>query len=191
MGSVASRWLVPAVVVITGASVAAGMVGRTVYSRPAEAKGEPVVPSSSVSGAALPGGSEVRLSPDSFTHPDRTSVQKVLQKYFDAINERDFAGWRGVVSARRASQAVEKTWLAAYETTQDGGVVVQRVESDVVARRLRVLISFVSTQDVSKAPVAMPEPCIRWRVVYVMVWEGGELKVDEAPENRTPQMEKC
>lgn len=191
MGSVASRWLVPAVVVITGAAVAAGMVGRTIYSRPAEAKGEPVVPASSVSGAALPGIREVRLSPDSFTHPDRTAVQRVLQKYFDSINARDFAGWRGVVSARRASQAVEKTWLAAYETTQDGGVVVQRVESDVVARRLRVLISFVSTQDVSKAPVALPEGCIRWRVVYVMVWEGGELKVDEAPENRTPQMEKC
>ncbi len=81
--------------------------------------------------------------------------------------------------------------MAAYESTRDGGMVVQRIESDVVGRRLRVLISFVSTQDVAKAPVALPERCIRWRVVYVMVWEGGELKVDEAPENRTPQMEKC
>jgi hypothetical protein len=190
VGSMASRWLVPAVVVITGAAVAAGMVGRTFYSRPEEAKGSPVVPSSSVAGP-MPGSSEVRLSPDTFTHPDRITIQAVLQKYFDAINSRDFAGWVEVVSARRASQAVEKTWRAAYETTQDGGMVVQRVESDVVARRLRVLISFVSTQDVAKAPVAMPEPCIRWKVVYVMVWEAGELKVDEAPENRTPQMEKC
>ncbi|MEU0883188.1 hypothetical protein ABZ345_31650 [Lentzea sp. NPDC005914] len=181
----------PAVVVITGAAVAAGMVGRTVYSRPAEAQGEPVVPSSSVSGEPLPGVAQVRLSPDSFFHPDRTAVQAVLQKFFDAINARDFAAWRSVVSSRRVSQAVESTWTAAYETTRDGGVVVQRIESDVVARRLRVLISFVSIQDVAKAPVALPERCIRWRVVYVMVWEGGELKVDEAPENRTPQMEKC
>ncbi|MCP2200652.1 hypothetical protein [Lentzea flava] len=181
----------PAVVVITGAAVAAGMVGRTVYSRPAEAKGEPVVPVSSVSGAAVPGTTEVRLSPDSFSHPDRTDVQAVLQKYFDSINRRDFGLWRSVVSARRVSQTVQKTWLADYETTLDRGMVVQRVESDVVLRRLRVLISFVSTQDVAKAPVALPESCIRWRVVYVMVWEGGELKVDEAPENRTPQMEKC
>ncbi len=191
MGSVASRWLVPAVVVITGAAVAAGMVGRTVYSRPAEAKGEPVVPSTSVSGAPLPGIPEVRLSTDSFSHPDRLVVQSVLQKFFDSINARDFAAWRSVVSSRRVSQAVESTWAAAYETTKDGGMVVQRIESDVVGRRLRVLISFVSTQDVAKAPVALPEGCIRWRVVYVMVWEGGALKVDEAPENRTPQMEKC
>ena len=191
MGSVASRWLVPAVVVITGAAVAAGMVGRTVYSRPAEAQGEPVVPSSSAVGEPLPGPALVRLSPDSFTHPDRTAVQAVLQRYFDAINARDFAGWLEVVSSRRASAAVESTWTAAYESTRDGGMVVQRIESDVVGRRLRVLISFVSTQDVAKAPVALPERCIRWRVVYVMVWEGGELKVDEAPENRTPQMEKC
>lgn len=191
MGSVASRWLVPAVVVITGAAVAAGMVGRTIYSRPAEAKGEPVVPSTSVSGAPLPGSAEVRLSPDAFTHPDRTSVQTVLQKFFDSINARNFGAWREVVSSRRVSQAVESTWAAAYETTRDGGMVVQRIESDVVGRRLRVLISFVSTQDVAKAPVGLPEGCIRWRVVYVMVWEGGELKVDEAPENRTPQMEKC
>ncbi|MGW4209638.1 hypothetical protein ACWEIJ_16735 [Lentzea sp. NPDC004789] len=191
MGSVASRWLVPAVVVITGAAVAAGMVGRTIYSRPAEAKGEPVVPSTSVSGAPLPGSTEVRLSPDAFTHPDRTSVQAVLQKFFDSINARNFGAWREVVSSRRVSQAVESTWAAAYETTRDRGMVVQRIESDVVGRRLRVLISFVSTQDVAKAPVGLPEGCIRWRVVYVMVWEGGELKVDEAPENRTPQMEKC
>ncbi|WP_434448618.1 hypothetical protein [Lentzea sp. E54] len=190
MGSVASRWLVPAVVVITGAAVAAGMVGRTVYSRPAEAKGSPAVPSSSVAGP-LPGSPEVRLSPDSFTHPDRTSVQRVLQTYFDSINARDFTAWRSVVSARRVSVTTEAGWLAAYESTRDGGMVVQRVESDVVARRLRVLISFVSTQDVAKAPPALPEPCIRWRVVYVLVWERGELKVDEAPENRSPQMEKC
>jgi hypothetical protein len=186
----ASRWLVPAVVVITGAAVAAGMVGRTVYSRPAEAKGSPVVPSTSVAGP-LPGSAEVRLSPDAFTHPDRTSVQTVLQKYFDAINARDFSVWRGVVSARRVSTTAESTWMADYETTRDGGMVVQRVESDVVGRRLRVLISFVSTQDVGKAPPALPEACVRWRVVYVMVWEDGELKVDQAPESRMPQMEKC
>ena len=125
MGSVASRWLVPAVVVITGAAVAAGMVGRTVYSRPAEAKGEPVVPVSSVSGSALPGTREVRLSPDSFTHPDRTAVPRVLQKYFDAINDRDFVGWRAVVSARRASQAVENLnrlldLPASYSLVQEG-----------------------------------------------------------------------
>ncbi|MFD9704411.1 hypothetical protein [Lentzea sp. NPDC059081] len=189
MGSVASRWLVPAVVVITGAAVAAGMVGRTVYSRPAEAKGAPVVPSSSV--GPLPGSAEVRLSPDSFTHPDRTSVQRVLQGYFDSINARDFAAWRSVVSARRVSVTPEAGWVAAYDTTRDGGVVVQRVESDVVGRRLRVLISFVSTQDVAKAPPLLPEACIRWRVVYVLVWEGGALKVDDAPESRVPQMARC
>jgi hypothetical protein len=182
---------VPAVVVIAGAAVAAGMVGRTVYLRPAEANGEPVVPATSVTGAELPGTTEVRLSPDSFSHPDRTAVQAVLQKYFDSINRRDFGLWRSVVSARRVSQTAQKTWLTDYETTLDRGMVVQRIESDVVLRRLRVLISFVSTQDVAKAPAALPEPCVRWRVVYVMVWEGGELKVDEAPENRTPQMEKC
>lgn len=189
MGSTASRWLVPAVVVITGAAVAAGMVGRAVYLRPEEAKGAPAVPTSSA--GQLPGTSEVRLSPDSFTHPDRQQVQTVLQRYFDAINARDFDSWRSTVSGRRASQAVEQTWMSAYETTKDGGMVVQRLESDVIGRRLRALISFVSIQDVSKAPVALPEPCIRWRVVYVLVRENGELKVDEAPENRTPQMERC
>lgn len=185
----ASRWLVPAVVVITGAAVAAGMVGRTVYLRPAEAVGEPAVAASS--SGQLPGISEVRLSGDSFTHPDRLQVQTVLQAFFDAINARDFEAWRSVVSGKRASQAVEQTWMAAYETTRDGGMVVQRIESDVVGRRVRALITFVSTQDVAKAPVGLPEGCIRWRVVYVLVREAGEWKVDEAPENRTPQMERC
>ncbi|WP_063798797.1 hypothetical protein [Nocardia sp. NRRL S-836] len=188
MGSAASRWLVPAVVVITGAAVAAGMVGRAVYLRPAEASGEPAVASSA---GQQPGSGEVRLSADSFTHPDRQQVQAVLQRYFDAINARNFDAWAGAVTERRASQAVEETWRAAYETTRDSGMVVQRIESDVAGRRVRVLISFVSTQDVAKAPVALPEGCIRWRVVYVVVREGGDWRVDEAPENRMPQMERC
>lgn len=185
----ASRWLVPAVVVITGVAVAAGMVGRAVYLRPEEAEGAPAVPASSA--GQLPGEPQVRLSPDSFTHPDRQQVQVALQRYFDAINARDFDGWRGAVSSKRASQAVRETWMAAYDTTRDGGMVVQRLESDVVGKRVRAMISFVSTQDVSKAPVRLAEGCIRWRVVYVLVREGGEWKVDEAPENRVPQMERC
>ena len=188
MGSVASRWLVPAVVVITGAAVAAGMVGRTVYSRPAEAKGSPAVPSSSVAGP-LPGSTEVRLSPDAFTHPDRSAVQAVLQKYFDSINNRDFAGWRSVVSAQRVATTAETAWTSDYESTRDGGMVVQRLESDVVGRRLRVLMSFVSTQDIAKAPVALPERCVRWRVVYVCVGGRGVEGGSGAGEPDSPDGE--
>ncbi|TWP44726.1 hypothetical protein FKR81_40830 [Lentzea tibetensis] len=187
-----SRWLLPAVLVITGASVGTGMVVRELYQRPAEAKGDPVVQSSSsASPADLPGDAEVRLSVDAFAHPDRERVQNVLQRNFDAINERDFAKWRGSVTRERSRDTSEEHWRTEYSTTQDGSIVVQRIESDARSGRLRVLMTLVSTQDPSKAPAEFPERCIRWRVVYPLKWEDDELRIDKGVESGNPQRSAC
>lgn len=187
-----SRWLLPAVLVVAGASVGTGLVAREMYQRPAEAKGEPIVQASqSQSQTALPGDSLVRLSVDAFAHPDRERVQDLFQRHFDSINQRDFDKWSGTVSRRRVLETAENVWQREYSTTQDGSIAVQRIESDPGSNRLRVLASLISTQDVSKAPPQLPEPCIRWRVVSILVWEEDELRMDVGPENFAPQREPC
>jgi hypothetical protein len=189
MGTVSSRWLVPAVLVIAGAAVGTGMVVRELYLRPAVAKGDPVVQSSLAE--SVPGDGQVRLSVDAFAHPDGSAVQSVLQRNFDAINAHSFDAWRGTVTRARAQQTAERGWEDNYATTRDGSIVVQRIDSDAAGGRLRVLMNFVSTQDPAKAPKELPVDCIRWRVVYVLTWESGELRLDVGPENRSPQVSAC
>lgn len=186
-----SRWLLPAVLVITGASVGTGMVVREVYQRPAEPRGSVVGSSPVQSSVEEPGDSVVRLSVDAAAHPARDAVRAVLQRNFDAINEHDFDKWRGTVTRQRAQQTAERGWHADYSSTRDGSIVVQRIDSDAANNRVRVMMNFVSTQDPAKAPPDMQVGCIRWRVVYVLTWEAGDLKLDIGPENRDPQRTPC
>ena len=187
-----SRWLVPAVVVITGAALGTGLVVRELYQRPPEAKGSPVVQSSPSQPAAnLPGDDEVRLSVDAFAHPDSQRVQALLQHYFDAINEHDYDKWRAAVTKERRNGTTRDAFVKGYATTRDGSIVVQRIESEPAADRLRVLMNLVSTQDLPNAPSDFQEGCIRWRVVYPLLWEDGELRLDQGLETGQPQRERC
>jgi hypothetical protein len=182
--------------VVAAGSVAGGLLVRDVYQRPTTpAVGET---SSSVSGpaptsvprSAQPGDQTVRLSVDAQLHPDGDRVRGLLQRYFDAINTRDYQAWSGAVTSEFARRLREPQWAANYQTTSDGTVVVQRIDASST-ERLRVMAGFVSVQDVTKAPAELPVDCIRWRVVYPMREEDGTLRVDIGPESYTPQFEAC
>jgi hypothetical protein len=192
-GRSALRWLVPVVLLVAGISAGAGMLARHVYSRPAADPLPVVGPTASpVPATQQPGDSIVRLTADAAEHPDRDAVHLLLQRYFDAINAHRYDRWRTTISSAgltRAAQS-ESNWKSLNETTRDGSIVVQRIDP-APGGNLRVLLSFVSTQDPKKAPSELPESCIRWQVVYPLLRENNGFKIDFALENSTPQMEKC
>lgn len=181
---------------VAAGSVAGGLLVRDVYQRPAavSSTGPASTPSSrpstSVPRSAQPGDRAVRLSVDATLHPDGERVRGLLQRYFDAINTRDYQAWTGAVTSEFAGRLREPQWTSNYQTTSDGTVVVQRIDASS-SERLRVMAGFVSVQDVAKAPAELPVDCIRWRVVYPVREEGGTLRVDIGPEGYTPQFEAC
>jgi hypothetical protein len=188
-------WVLPTALVVAAASVAGGLLARDLYTRPATIALDEVTSSesgvpSSVPRSEQPGDRTVRLSVDAGLHPDGERVRTLLQRYFDAINARDYQAWKDNVTSEVARRLREPQWQANYQTTTDGSVVVQRIDASST-ERLRVLISFVSVQDVAKAPADLPVDCIRWRVVYPMSEEDGTLRVDIGPEGYTPQFEAC
>jgi len=117
-------------------------------------------------------------------------VQALLQRHFDSINDRDYKSWIQTVTADRVRKIPESRWTGDYESTEDGSIVVQRIEA-TSSERLRAMITFVSVQDVAKAPAELPERCIRWRVIYPLQVEEGNLRVDVGPENAASQFERC
>lgn len=191
------RWLPPvALVVAVVGAVAAGLLARDVYHRTGQSTpAEAVVLPSSGSTSSVPPGNQpgdrlVRLSVDASLHPDGERVQALLQRHFDAINDHDYKAWVQTVTSDRALKIPEPRWSGDYETTEDGSIVVQRIEASS-PERLRAMMTFVSVQDVAKAPADLPERCIRWRVVFPIQAEEGSLRVDVGPENAASQFERC
>lgn len=187
--------LLPVVVLVAAAAAGVGVLAREAYQRPGVAQGEQVAApdsgsSSSVPRSALPGSGAVQLSIDAAQHPDGQRVRELLQRFFDAINGHDYELWTKTVTARRVSETPKTQWTSDYESSQDGSILVHRIES-VSPERLRVMMTFTSTQDVARAPADLRADCIHWRVVYPVQEERGALRIDLGTEGSTSQFSPC
>ncbi|WP_433269956.1 hypothetical protein ACQPZF_08430 [Actinosynnema sp. CS-041913] len=188
-----SRLLLPAVLVLAALTAAVGFLAREVYQRPAQAVGDRIaVPSASspVPREEQPGSSTVQLSIDAALHPDGERVREVLQRYFDAINAHDYDQWTRTVTGDRVTKTARTRWESDYETSRNGTILVHRIES-VSPIRLRVMMTFVSTQAIAKAPADLQADCITWRVVYPLQAEGNALRVDFGTEGSSSQSTAC
>ncbi|MEV0681226.1 hypothetical protein AB0I60_32380 [Actinosynnema sp. NPDC050436] len=188
-----SRLLLPVVLVVAALTAATGVLARDLYQRPAQAAGDRIAlpsDSSPVPRSAQPGGTTVQRSPDAALHPDGERVRDLLQRYFDAINAGDYDQWATAVTGERVARTPRARWESDYETTRNGTILVHRVET-VSPTRLRVLMTFVSTQSLAKAPADLQADCIRWRVVYPVQEDAGSLRVDFGTEGSTSQSTAC
>lgn len=147
-------------VVVGGGASAAWALGKT---RPA---------TTPVGYAAGPTADEsVQLSDAAGRHPRAEDVRRTLQRYFDAINRRDFDAWLKVVGPDQAVIQTEPDWSHAYSTTVDSNLVI----ADIADDPLRVRLMFTSEQDVEFAPKRLPATCINWDLTYLLTDQDGGL----------------
>ncbi|SDC59577.1 hypothetical protein SAMN05216174_10353 [Actinokineospora iranica] len=172
-------------------TAAAGMLARDLYAAPDRPPPAPILPSeSALPASAQPGPRDVRATQDATQHPLYETVRQLLQTYFDAINGKNYARWKTTVTDDRVKDMPEATWRAAYRSTQDGSIVVYRIETGPV-NSARVLLRFVSKQDVADAPLELPVDCIRWNVIFPLAYTGGEWRLDAGPTAASPQHDRC
>jgi hypothetical protein len=170
--------LLAVLVVLTGA-VGAGVALRHLEQRGMAAGTAPPAGMPHPGGtlaAPEPGPSTVRLAGDAATHPDAERVQRLLQKYFDAINTGDYQLWRTVVIPQWARDTGEGAWRAQYRSTLDGNIVVYRLEPRP-GGGLVALISFTSLQNPADAPPELRVRCLRWWVSYPLFGQGDQLRL--------------
>jgi len=113
----------------------------------------------------------VQLSPVAAQHPQSDAVADLLQRYFDAINDRDYQAWQATVTPDQSAAWPESGWQQAYRTTRESNIVVRSIDDDP----LRVSLWFVSEQDEALAPPDLPVDCIVWTMTYLLEDSDGEL----------------
>jgi hypothetical protein len=177
-------WALPLLAILAvGIGAVTGLGIRELGARPAAQTAPSTAPSTTPS-TAPPGPGTVELSPDAEAHPQAAAVRSLLQRHFDAINNRDYAAWASTVVARRSREMPESKWQADYVSTRDGSILVQRIEPSPDGTV--VLISFTSTQDAAQAPVSLPgSTCTNWWVSYRVVTERGQPRIDAGIRHAT------
>lgn len=108
------------------------------------------------------GPTEVEVSADAWVHPAGPAVQDVLNRYFSAINDKDYRSWVATVTPAVANQRPEATWLQGYASITDGTIRVSRID-EAGPGRLVALVSYVSTQNATDGPDDLKVPRICWR----------------------------
>lgn len=160
-----------ALLVATG--VAAWVLGGRTFTGFAPAGGPREIPAS---GAGPP---NVELSGDAERHPAAGAVRSQLQRYFDAINTRDYELWTTSVAAERVAAQPRDQWLAAIDTTADGTIRVDRIDR-IGQGRLLVLVRFVSIQGLDDAPAGLRVGRICWRGSLPMTGDPPRLDTGNA-----------
>lgn len=144
------------------AGLALAWAGSALPVTAAAPRGAPSPVPGSGAGPAL-----VEYSADTATHPHAAGVLAQLQRHFDAINARDYAAWRDTVVAARSDPLPEQEWRAAYASTVDGSIRIDRID-DVPGGGVLVRVRFISTQDTIDAPGNLPLGRLCWRSTLPM-----------------------
>lgn len=190
-GSPRQLWLLPVLLITVIATALGALVARSLYTDQPPARPAAVDPApSSRPLREQPGPPEVKGTADATTHPMYGTVRPLLQRYFDAINAKDYDSWASTVTAQRREAQPEDVWTKDYSTTRDGSIVVYRIENGG-PDTARVLLQFTSTQDEANAPSELPVSCIHWNVVWVMAKERDEWKLSAGKTSASPQHEPC
>jgi hypothetical protein len=164
-------WIGPVIGVVLVLTAVGGLVARSIYQPGASAAAAPPAATppttdQTTSGTPVkqPGSSQVLLSADAAQSPYGGAVHSLLQAYFNAINDQSYVEWESTVTAAFIASNPRPTWEASYLTTQDGSMYVYRIDA-APGGTLRVLLTFTSVQDLSKAPPWARFGCINWQSV--------------------------
>jgi hypothetical protein len=188
-------WIAPVLGLVVVLVAVAALIAHSLYHQQATpGAGPAVAPPSQVSvpGSAQPGPTTVAFAPDFAAYPQQGQLLKVLQTYFNAINDKRYDEWLSVVTPTFAAEQPKDQFLAGYRSTRDGSMFVYRVDP-APENGLLVLVAFTSTQDQADAPAAFPYKCIHWQVVLPVAWDANhkQWQIDAGIAKSSPQGQRC
>jgi hypothetical protein len=171
-----------------------GLVARSIYQPGTAGATTPPTPapppSTDVTTTGTPESTDVKMSADAAASPYGSAVQTLLQNYYNAINDGSYLQWESTATPALIQANPEPQWKNGYASSQDKGMYVYRINS-APDNQLRVLLTFNSHQDPSKAPDTAPYACITWHSVLTMSDTKSGWKIDAGTAGSHPITEEC
>jgi hypothetical protein len=170
-----------------------GLVARSIYQPGSNAASAPPAAPPPSTGTPTSGSANpeaVQMSADASQSPYGKDVFQLLTAYYDAINNGSYTGWEGAATPALIAANPEPYWLSAYKSVQDTGMYVYRINA-APGDQLRVLITFDSHQDLSKAPADAKFSCITWQSVLTIASTKQGWRVDNGTAGGHPITSEC
>ena len=168
----AGTWVAIGQARATGPLVAATSSAPAVVSSSAPASSSAA---GSVSPPAPPG--LVSLAPAAALYPGASAIEGVINRYFQAINGRDYAAYQATQSPGIAMTASQ--FQTGFESTRDSDVLITGISSGPDGRPA-VNVTFTSRQQPNDGPEG--ESCTNWRVMMFLDGSAGAYTIG-APLN--------
>jgi hypothetical protein len=171
----------------TGRAPAARLPARLPSSAPASSStpASPTTPKGSVPASAPPAGL-ASLAPAAALYPGAGAIAGVINRYFQAINGRDYAAYQATQSP--GSAMTQSQFRAGFESTRDSDVLITGI-TPMPDGRQAVDVTFTSQQQPQDGPEG--ESCTNWRVTMYFDGNAGTYTIGVPPNGYKASYQAC
>ena len=187
--------LAVAALVVVAAAVAAGAgtwyaMGRAPAAKlpavlPSSAPASPSAPTGSVPASPPPAGL-ASLTPSAALYPGASAIEAVINRYFQAINDRDYAAYRATQSPGNAMTAPQ--FQAGFESTRDSDVLITGITT-MPEGSPAADVTFASQQQPQDGPDG--ESCTNWHVTMYFDGSAGTFTIGAPPNGYKASYRAC
>ena len=186
----------PVAALIIAVAAAAAGAGTWYALRQAPAARGPAVPHSSTpAGPSTPAGSApasarpaglASLAPAAALYPGASAIESVVNRYFQAINGRDYSAYQATQSPGIAMTASQ--FQAGFESTQDSAVLITGITT-MPGGQPAADVTFTSRQQPQDGPDG--ESCTNWRVTMYFDGSAGTYAIGAPPNGYKAAYQAC
>jgi hypothetical protein len=153
----------------------------------APASATPASAPASATPAATAAGT-VAVAPAAAGNPAAPRVQALLERYFTAINDHDYATYSSLLDARMRQQNPPSSFSAGYATTRDSAETLAGI-TGTGGGALAAMVSFISHQN--PADSIDNSPCTAWTITLYLRPQGGGYLITTPPAGYKPTHQDC
>jgi hypothetical protein len=195
--------VVVVVVLAVGGGAFALVSSLTAHKSAAQASGQPTSPgtgtpaTSSASATATPSstaspatsaGFTVAVAPAAAGNPAAPQVRVLLERYFTAINSRDYGAYSSLLDAHMRQKNPPSTFTSGYATTHDSAETLTGI-TDTAGGGLEATVSFTSRQ--SPTDSINNSSCTAWMITLYLRPQGSGYLIGAPPAGYQPAHQNC
>jgi hypothetical protein len=136
--------------------------------------------------ASAPPGDLASLAPAAALYPGASAIEAVINRYFQAVNSRDYAAYQATQSPGIAMTASQ--FQAGFESTQDSDVLITGITT-MPGGQSAADVTFTSRQQPQDGPEG--ESCTNWHVTMYLDDSAGTYTIGAPPNGYKAAYRAC